>query len=101
MTGPDLDKAVEAAMDAYFNDPDWRRNLQPFMIKGARDGMRAAIEAALASLSDEWVLVPKEPTKAMKVAGDTNVHGFRMGLGLDFISDVYKAMLSAAPGRQA
>lgn len=47
--GSVTDEMVERALDAYFNDPDWRKGPHAeFINDGARAGMRAALTAAIA-----------------------------------------------------
>ena len=56
-----MDKAVEAALDAWYAGEDWRRGLGliPGVVAGAKHDMRAAITAADAAraVTDEEVLI--------------------------------------------
>lgn len=58
--------------------------------------VEAAWQAALSAKSDPvgYVLVPKDPTKAMVEAAELDAGGL---LSVDDIVDVYRAMLAAAP----
>lgn len=90
MTAPDLDKAVQAAAEAVaridlrFGDEPWQEAVA-----------RVAIEVALASLSDGWQIVPKEPTEEMCEFAEDNFD--RNG---DPIEVCYRAFLLASPFRE-